>query len=69
MQIKLREVLANKSSKKIEVATYVKHLEEELRQVKNSNKAAIKAVVEKDLEVMVLKEQYKNAHKLHKNCG
>ena len=66
---KMEEIIVGKENKLSEVMTYVGGLKEEVLNLQKMNKEAVQSVVEKDLEILVLKEQYKNLHKLHKNCG
>ena len=66
---KMEEIIVAKENKLSEVITYVGGLEDEVLNLQKMNKEAVQSVVVKDLEILVLKEQYKNLHKLHKNCG
>ena len=66
---KMKEVIASKESKLSENITYVECLRVDVQKIEDLNKGAVQSVVEKDLEILVLKEHYKNLHKLHKTCG
>ena len=69
LKAKMKEIIASKERKLSENITYVGSLKVDVQKIEDLNKDAVQSLVQKDLEILVLKEQYKNLHRLHKTCG
>ena len=65
---KLKEFVDNKETKLRNLVTFVEGLKSQVEKTKKLNKEVSLAVVEKDVEILVLKEKYKALHKLHSYC-
>jgi Glu-tRNA(Gln) amidotransferase subunit E-like FAD-binding protein len=66
---KLEEIVVAKTEKAEQMSKYVENLKYEMHKIQKLKKEAIEKVIEKDVELMVLKEQFKALHKIHKSCA
>lgn len=69
LKAKLEEMVAQKSGKAEEMTKCVINLKSEFLKIQKMKKEVIERVVVKDVEMMVLKEQFKAIHKIHKGCA
>ena len=65
---KLKEFVVTKETKLRHLTTFVESLKSQVEKNKELNKETSVAVMEKDVEILVLKEKYKALHKLHSSC-
>ena len=66
---KLKEIILIKEKKLDQMLKYVGNLKSEVLEAQKKKKEVQEKFVEKDVEGMVLKEQFKALHKIHKACG
>ena len=66
---RLKEVIIRKEEELDQMVNYVDNLKSEIGNIQKKKKEAIDKVVEKDVEIVVMKEQYKALHKIHKSCN
>lgn len=69
MKAKLEEIVVGKSGRAAEMSKYVNNLKSEILKTQKMKKEVVERVVVKDVEIMVLKEQFKALHKIHKGCA
>ena len=69
LKAKLEEIVVEKSGKAKKMTKYVNNLKSEILQIQKMKKEVIERVVVKDVEIVVLKEQFKAIHKIHKGCA
>jgi len=65
---KLKEIIMVKTEKAEQMSKYVENLKYEMQKIQKLKRDLIEKVVEKDVELIVLKEQFKALHKIHKSC-
>ena len=66
--VKMKVILIAKENKLGDMMTYVESLKDEVEMTQRLNREVSLSVIEKDVETLVLKEQYKTLHKIHKSC-
>eukprot|EP00092_Neocalanus_flemingeri_P036390 GFUD01039621.1.p1 GENE.GFUD01039621.1~~GFUD01039621.1.p1 ORF type:complete len:314 (+),score=99.02 GFUD01039621.1:54-995(+) len=65
---RLEEIIIAKEKKLAELVTYVENLKLDNAEYQKMNHGVGVSVVEKDIELSIIKEHYKNLHKIHKSC-
>ena len=65
----LKEITSSKEAKLEMSRKNVEKLKSDLGKTQTSRKEAVVRLVDKDMELVVLKEKYKTLHKIHKTCG
>ena len=66
--VKMKVILTAKENKLGDMITYLDCLKDEVEMTQRLNREVSLSVIEKDVETLVLKEQYKTLHKIHKSC-
>ena len=66
---KMLELIIFKKGKMKDLQLFVKNIRDDITETQKKKIVAIESMVEKDTELMVLKEQFKVLHKIHKKCA
>ena len=69
LKVKMEEMKTSKIEKLDRLKIYVENLKSEVLKTQQIKKENIEQTVAKDLELILLKEQFKLLHKMHKKCA
>ena len=65
---RLKEIILRKEEELQQMVNVVENLNSDIRNVQKKKQETVEKVVAKDVEILVMKEQYKALHKIHKSC-